>query len=65
MSANTSFFTTFAMLHFTHILANNAYLKVNETPVEYYTDMLAKNTYLNTGEYLTSTINDKSINTST
>ena len=64
MSANTSFFTTFAMLHFTHILANNAYLKVNEAPVE-YTDTMAKNTYLNIGEYLISTMNDKSINTST
>jgi len=49
MSPNTSFFTTFAMLHFTSPLTANTYLDI----------------YFKINEYLTSTINDTSINTST
>jgi len=67
--ANTSFFTTFAMMmniQELEITPKNTYLNAIEYPNNIQElEITPKNTYLNAIEYPTSTINDKNINTST
>jgi len=65
--ANTSFFTTFAMMmniQELEITPKNIYLNTIEYPNNIQ-EIVPKGIYLNTIEYPTSTINDTNINTST
>jgi len=63
--ANTSFFTTFAMMmNIQEIVPKGIYLNTIEYPNNIQ-EIVPKGIYLNTIEYPTSTINDTNINTST